>query len=247
MSGHSKWSTIKRKKGALDAKRGKIFTRCAHEITTAVREGGGPDPSSNSRLRLAMDKAKAVNMPNDNIDRAIKRATGELKGEEQQELLYEGYGPNGTAIMVDVLTDNKNRTVGEIRFVFSRNGGSMGANGCVAWMFDRKGLIVIEKSLIDEETLMDIALEAGADDISGDGDRWEVLSEINDFEQVRKALEEKVELELAELQYLPKTRQAIDPDSAKKTLRLLDALEDLDDVMTVSSNCEFSDADLEDE
>ena len=216
MSGHSKWSTIKRKKGALDAKRGKIFTRCAHEITTAVREGGGPDPSANSRLRLAIDKAKSVNMPNDNIDRAIKRATGELKGEEQQELLYEGYGPNGTAILVEVLSDNKNRTVGESRYAFSRAGGSLGESGCVAWMFDKKGLIVIEKSAIEEEALMELALESGAEDISGDDDRWEVLCGPKDFEGLKEALEKVAKPELAEIQFLPKSRQSIDAECGQK-------------------------------
>ena len=242
MAGHSKWSTIKRKKGVLDQKRGKIFTRCAHEISTAVREGGGPDTSANARLRLAIDKAKAVNMPNDNIDRAIKRATGELKGDEQHELTYEGYGPNGTAILLEVLTDNKNRTVSEVRHAFSKNGGSLGENGCVAWMLDKKGLITVKRESIGEEELMDLALENGADDISEEGDLWEIVCDVKNFHELKTALEVKLTLELAEIQYLPKSRQKIDADAAQKTMKLIEVLEDLDDVMSVSANCEFDEA-----
>lgn len=239
MSGHSKWSTIKRKKGVADQKRGKIFTRCAHEITIAVKEGGGSDPDANARLRLAMDKAKAVNMPNDNIDRAIKRATGELKGDEQVSLLYEGYGPNGTAVLVEVLTDNKNRTVSEVRHAFTKAGGSLGESGCVAWMFDQKGLITIKRDAIEEEALMDLALDAGAEDINDEGEVWEVTCAPKSLHELRTALEQKLSLEMAELQYLPKSRQKIDKESSQKTMKLLEVLDELDDVMSVSANCDF--------
>lgn len=238
MAGHSKWSKIKRKKGVTDQKRGKIFTRCIHEIQVAAREGGG-DPDGNPRLRLAIDQAKAVNMPNDNIDRAIKRATGEIKGEEQFELTYEGYGPSGTAVLVEVLTDNKNRTVGEIRHAFTRCGGSLGENGCVAWMFDKLGLLAVKKELITEEELMDVALEAGAEDISDEGDIWEITCPKDEFHKVRSALSEKVELEMAEVQYLPKSRNPVAASDAEKILRLIDMLDDLDDVLNVSANCEI--------
>ena len=241
MSGHSKWSTIKRKKGAADQKRGKIFTRLIHEITVSVREGGGGDPDANARLRLAIDKAKAANMPNDNIERAIKRATGEIKGEEQHELTYEGYGPNGTAILVEVLTDNKNRTVSEIRHAFSKAGGSLGENGCVAWMFDKKGLIALKKDSVDEDSLMNDALEAGAEDISDEGEMWEILCDPKDFHQLKTDLEQKYALELAEVQYLPKSRNEVSGDAALKIMRLVEVLEDLDDVLNVSANCELLD------
>jgi YebC/PmpR family DNA-binding regulatory protein len=242
MAGHSKWSKIKRAKGVADKKRGKIFTRCIHEITIAVREGGGGDPDFNPRLRLAIDKAKSQNMPNNNIDRAIKRATGEEKGEESFELTYEGYGPNGTAVIVEVLTNNKNRTVGEVRHAFSKAGGSMGESGCVAWMFDKKGLISLKKEAIAEEQLMDLALENGADDISDEEEVWEILCDPRDLHNLRTALESRVgELEMAEVQYLPKSRNKINAEEGEKILKLIDALEDLDDVLSVSANCEIED------
>lgn len=239
MSGHSKWSTIKRKKGAADAKRGKIFTRCIHEITTAVREGGGGDPSANSRLRLAIEKAKSVNMPNDNIDRAIKRATGEIKGEEQLELTYEGYGPGGSAVLVEVLTNNKNRVVSEIRHAFTKTGGALGESGCVAWMFDKKGLLAVKKELISEEALYELALDAGADDISSEEDVWEITTEPKNFHDVKAAVEEKVPLEMAEVQFLPKTRIELKGKEAEQAMRLMEMLDDLDDVLNVASNCDF--------
>ncbi|MCB0324994.1 MAG: YebC/PmpR family DNA-binding transcriptional regulator [Bdellovibrionales bacterium] len=241
MAGHSKWSKIKRKKGVADQKRGKIFTRCIHEIAVAAREGGG-DPDGNPRLRLAIDQAKAVNMPNDNIDRAIKRATGELKGDEAQELTYEGYGPGGTAVLVEVLTDNKNRTVGEIRHAFTKAGGTLGENGCVAWMFDKKGLFAVKKEAIAEEALMEAALEAGAEDIVDEGDVWELTCPTKEFHTLKVALQGLVSLEMAEIQYLPKTRNPVHGETAEKIIRLLEALEDLDDVLSVSANCEFEES-----
>ena len=240
MAGHSKWSKIKRQKGVADKKRGKIFTRCIHEITVAVREGKSGDISANPRLRLAVDKAKSLNMPSNNIERAIKRATGEDKTEEQYELIYEGYGPGGTAVMVEVLTDNKNRTVSEVRHAFSKAGGQLGENGCVAWMFDKKGLAIINKSEIAEEELMELALEAGAEDVSSEDDTWEVTSEPNDFNNLHQALEAKVKLEEAEIQYLPKNIITLEGKDAEKMIKLLELLEDLDDVLNVSANCDFA-------
>lgn len=245
MAGHSKWSKIKRKKGVNDQKKGKIFTRCGHEISVAVREGGGPDPSSNARLFLAVEKAKSMNMPNDNIERAIKRATGELKANEQVELLYEGYGPNGVAILVEALTDNKNRTASEVRYAFNKQGGSLGESGCVAWMFDRKGVITIKRECIEEEALMDIALDAGAEDISDEGDVWELTCEVKSLHALREALSAHIPVEEAELQYVAKTKQEIDAQVAEKVMKLLEALEELDDVMNVSANFDFDDAEGE--
>lgn len=240
MSGHSKWSTIKRKKGAADAKRGKMFTRCIHEITTAVREGGGGDPDANPRLRTAVDKAKAINMPNENIDRAIKRATGEIKGEERLELVYEGYGAGGAAVLVEVLTDNKNRTVSEIRHAFSRCGGTLGENGCVAWMFGKKGVVTIPKELIEEDALIEAALEAGASDISGDDETWEVTSDPSVLGELRCALEKLVKIESAEVTYIPTSTIQLSGKEAEQMIRLVEMLEDLDDVLNVVVNCELS-------
>ncbi len=240
MSGHSKWATIKRKKGATDAKRGKIFTRALHEVTTATREGGGGDPNGNPRLRFAIDRAKAVNVPNDTIDRAIKRATGELKeGDAQMELTYEGYGPGGTAVLLEVLTDNKNRTVGEIRSTFTRCGGTLGENGCVGWMFKKIGLLTIAADLISEDELMEIALEAGAEDVTAQGKLWEVVTEPTAFHNVRMAIEKKIKLESAELQYVPSTYVSLQGKDAEQMIRLLETLDELDDVLNVSSNVEL--------
>lgn len=244
MSGHSKWSTIKRKKGAADAKRGKIFTRCIHEITIAAREGGG-DAGANPRLRFAIDKAKSVNMPNENIERAIKRATGEIKGEEQFELTYEGYGPGGSAVLVEVVTDNKNRTASEVRYVFTKCAGSLGSNGCVSWMFEKKGLIVVEKSQISEDELMEMALDAGAEDVADGGDVWEVKSSPNDFHLVRSSLEAKLKLDSAELQMIPKNTVQLKGKEAEQMMRMLEMLEELDDVLNVASNCDFVDQESE--
>lgn len=243
MSGHSKWSTIKRKKGAADQKRGKIFTRIIHEITVAVKEGGGGDPAGNPRLRFAIDKAKANNMPNDTIDRAIRRATGEEKGEAQQELTYEGYGPGGVAVLVEVITDNKNRTVGEIRYAFSRSGGALGENGCVGWMFDKKGVVCIQKSLISEDSLMELALESGAEDVRGESDLWEVTCDPKVFNEVRNKLEAKVKLESGELQMVPKSQVQVAGKEAEQMIALLEALEDLDDVLNVWANCDITEED----
>jgi YebC/PmpR family DNA-binding regulatory protein len=239
MSGHSKWSTIKRKKGEADKKRGKIFTRIIHEITVAVREGGGPSVDSNPRLRFAVDKAKAANMPNENIDRAIKRASGEFKGEESYELTYEGYGPGGVAVIVDVVTDNKNRTVGEIRYAFSRSGGNLGENGCVAWMFEKKGLIVVPKGDISEDDIMTLALESGADDVSEETDCWEITCEPSMLAELKTGLETKVTCSSADVASLPKTRITISGKEAEQMMKLMEALEDLDDVIDVATNCDF--------
>lgn len=239
MSGHSKWSTIKRKKGAADAKRGKLFTKLIKEITIAAREGGG-DPNSNPRLRLAVDNAKAANMPADNIERAIKKATGELEGVTYHELTYEGYGPGGVAIMVEAATDNKNRTVAEVRHLFSKYGGSLGENGSVAYMFDRKGIITMPVQGKTEDEIMDIVLEAGAEDLQTEDDFFEVQTDLENFEPVRKALVAAgLNLENASLQWIAKNMIEVKGETAEKVLKLIDALEDSDDVQNVYSNADF--------
>jgi YebC/PmpR family DNA-binding regulatory protein len=242
MSGHSKWSTIKRKKGAADAKRGKIFTRVIHELTTAVREGGGGDPDGNPRLRFAIDKAKSVNMPNDTIDRAIKRATGEIKGEESFELTYEGYGPGGTAVLVEVVTNNKNRTVGEVRNIFSKCGGALGESGCVAWMFKKKGVIALEKSAGSEDQIMEAGLEAGADDVQESDGMWEITCDPNSFVAVKEAIEKKFKVDTAEVQMVPSSSVDVAGKEAEQMVRLMELLDDQDDVMNVFVNCNFPDA-----
>lgn len=239
MAGHNRWSQIKRKKGVTDAKRGKIWTRIVHEITVAVREGGGPDPEMNPRLRLAILKGKAANMPNDNIDRAIRRGSGEEKGEDVFETNYEGYGPGGVAVLIEVVTNNKNRTVGEIRSTFTKYGGNLGENGCVGWMFKKKGLIVVPLKEITEDALMEVALESGADDVANAGDVWEVTCDPTAFIAVKEAVEKKAPLELAEIQMLPSTRTALKGDQAEQMIKLLEILEELDDVINVYSNCDF--------
>jgi YebC/PmpR family DNA-binding regulatory protein len=239
MSGHSKWASIKRKKGVADQKRGKVFTRCIHEITVAVREGGGGDPNGNARLRFAIDRAKAVNMPNENIDRAVKRATGEIKGEEAQELLYEGYGPGGTAVLVEVLTTNKNRIVSEIRHAFTKCGGALGENGCVAWMFNKRGVIAIKKELISEEQLFEAAIEAGAEDVAGEDEMWEVTCDPKELHQLKIVLEKKAVIDSAEVQNLPKTTNSLHGKEAEQMMRLMEMLDDMDDVLSVSANCDF--------
>jgi YebC/PmpR family DNA-binding regulatory protein len=245
MSGHSKWSTIKRKKGATDAKRGKIFTKLIKEITVAARTGGG-DPDANPRLRTAIASAKADNMPKDNIDRAIKKGTGELEGVSYEEVFYEGYGPGGAAVLVESLTDNRNRTVADIRYIFSKSGGSLGEAGCVAWMFEKTGLFVFEKSDVDEEILMDIALDAGAEDIRDEEDTFEVISPMEYFEAVKKALDEKnLPYVLAELTMLPQSTVKLEDKHAEQMLRLIDGLEDSDDVQKVYSNFDIPENILE--
>ena len=241
MSGHSKWSTIKRKKAAEDAKRGKIFTKLAREITVAAREGGG-DPDVNFSLRLIIEKAKAANMPKENIERAIQRGTGELKGEALEELTYEGYGPGGIALLMQVLTDNKNRAVADIRRIFNRMGGSLGESGCVAWLFDPKGYILVEADEQDPEELALLAIDAGADDVRIDDRHVEIYTLPSDFRQVKEALEEQgLELAEAQLSMVPKTLLQLDTAETLRTMRLIEALEDLDDVRQVYSNLDITD------
>lgn len=236
MSGHSKWATTKRKKAAIDQKRGKAFTKIIKEITIAAREGGG-DPAGNPRLRLAVDNAKAVNMPADNIERAIKKATGELEGTTYHELMYEGYGPAGVAILVEVATDNKNRTVAEVRHLFSKGGGGMGETGSVAWMFNKKGVITLPKQGKSEDDMMEIILDAGAEDLQTEEDFFIVQSSIESFETVRKALIDKtLTIENASLQWIAKNFIAVAGEEAEKVAKLLEALEDSDDVQSVYSN-----------
>ena len=246
MSGHSKWSTIKRKKGAADAKRGKIFTRLIKEITVAARMGGG-DPEGNPRLRSAIGTAKAENMPKDNIERAIKKGTGELEGAVYEEITYEGYGPGGVAVMVECMTDNKNRTVADIRHSFSKSGGNLGESGCVAWMFDKKGSILIDKSAIDEEELMDKALEAGAEDVIEEENVFQVITAPDDFEAVRDALQtDGLEFVEAEVSLIPQNTVDITEEKpAKQLLRLLESLEEHDDVQSVSANFDIPDEIME--
>lgn len=239
MSGHSKWSTIKRKKGAADAKRGKLFTKLIKELTIAAREGGG-DPSGNPRLRLAVDNAKAANMPSDNIDRAIKKATGELEGTTISELTYEGYGPGGIAVLVEVATDNKNRTVAEVRHLFSKSGGNMGESGSVAWMFEKKGVISLPKQNKSEDEIMEIVLNAGAEDLQTEDEFFEIQTDVESFEPVRKALLDKnLELDNASLQWIAKNTVNIAGENAEKMMKLIEALEDCDDVQNVYSNADF--------
>jgi len=237
MSGHSKWSTIKRKKGAIDAKRGKIFTRLIKEITVAARSGGG-DPEGNPRLRSAIATAKAENMPKDNISRAIKKGTGEIAGEVYDEILYEGYGPGGVAVLVECLTDNRNRTVADVRHYFAKNNGNLGESGCVAYMFDKKGLILVDKTTIEEEKLMDAALEAGAEDVVEEESEFQILTAPEDFDEVRDALEaEGIDLLEASVSMIPQnTIEVTDEKIARALMKLMDSLEDHDDVQNVYAN-----------
>ncbi|HZD39115.1 MAG TPA: YebC/PmpR family DNA-binding transcriptional regulator [Terriglobales bacterium] len=236
MSGHSKWSTIKHKKAAKDAKKGRLFTRLIKEITVAARMGGG-DIGANPRLRTAVAAAKAASMPNDNIDRAIKKGTGELEGVSYEEVQYEGYGPGGAAILAQVLTDNKNRTVSEIRRLFSKHGGSLGESGCVAWMFDKKGLITVEKSQIEEERLLGIVLEAGAEDVHEEEEVFEVVTQPEDFDKVKEKLEaENVPLVSAEVAMISKSTVTVEQKNVEPLLKLTEELEDHDDVQSVSAN-----------
>jgi YebC/PmpR family DNA-binding regulatory protein len=236
MSGHSKWATIKHKKGALDAKRGKIFTRLIKEISIAAKNGGG-DPDSNPRLRTAIAAAKAENMPADNIKRAIQRGTGELPGAVYEEFTLEGYGPGGVAVMLDINTDNRNRTVSEIRHVFGKNGGNMAAAGAVAYMFHKKGDIVIPKSAASEDELMNIVLEAGADDLRDDGENWEVLTDPSAFEPVVEALKKAgITPASASVTMIPQTYVKLEGQQAATMIRLVEALEEHDDVQNVHSN-----------
>jgi YebC/PmpR family DNA-binding regulatory protein len=241
MSGHSHWATIKHKKGAIDAKRGKLWSKLSRAIIIAARSGGG-DPNMNLKLRYAIDKARAVSMPKDNIERAIKRGTGELEGIIEEEITYEGFGPGGIALMVDVVTDNRNRTNGEVRKIFERGGGNTGSPGCVAYLFDRKGLINVPAEGTDEDTLMAITLEAGAEDLKRVGDSFDIICDPAFFQEVRTALEEKnITLNHAEVTQLPKAQVDAGIEEARKILRLMDALDDHDDVQNVYSNLHLSD------
>jgi YebC/PmpR family DNA-binding regulatory protein len=244
MSGHSKWATIKHKKGALDAKRGKIFTRLIKEITMAAKQGG--DIEKNPRLRTAVAAAKAENMPADNIKRAIQRGTGELEGASYEEITFEGFGPGGVAILVEVTTDNRNRTVSEIRHAFGKNGGNMGAAGSVAHMFSKKGDIVIPKTAAKEDDLMNIVLEAGGEDLRDDGDNWEILTDPHAYEGVLEAVKKAgINPEVAEIGMIPQNYVKLEGQQASTMLRLLEALEDQDDVQHVYSNFDFDQAQLE--
>lgn len=242
MSGHSKWATIKHKKGALDAKRGKIFTRLIKEITIAAKLGGG-DIDGNPRLRGAVAAAKAENMPSDNIKRAIQRGTGELEGVSYEEITYEGYGPGGVAVIVEVLTDNKNRAVSEVRHAFSKNGGNLGAEGAVGWMFTTKGLITVPKSDTSEDKLTEIVLDAGAEDLSDQGENWEILSDPKDFEAVSNAIKTAgITPETAQVTKIASTYTKLEGSQANAMIRLLETLEDLDDVQNVYSNFDMDEA-----
>ncbi len=240
MSGHSKWANIQHRKGRQDEKRGKLFTKAAKEIIIAAKAGG--DPAGNSRLRAAIAAAKAVNLPKDKIEAAIRKGTGAEAGGDLAECFYEGYGPGGIAIMVEVATDNKNRTVAEVRHLFSKHGGSMGENGSVGWMFDRKGVIAIERASYDEEQMMEIALECGADDVIDDGEVWTIQTNLEDFTSVRDALEGKgVTMQSAQLAMVPQNLVAVDATVGEKVMRLMDALDDNDDVQNVYANADFPD------
>jgi len=241
MSGHSKWSSIKHKKAAKDAKRGKLFTKLIKEVTVAARMGGG-ELDSNPRLRTAVLTAKAASMPADNIDRAIKKGTGELESVTYEEVSYEGYGPGGAAMMVHVVTDNKNRTVSEIRRAFTKYGGNMGESGCVAWMFDKKALITVEKTQIEEERLMDVALDGGAEDVREEDGHFEIVAQPENLEKLRERLErEKIPLVTAQITMIPKNTVALDAKHAEQALRLAEELEDNDDVQTVSASFDIPD------
>ena len=242
MSGHSKWANIKHKKGAADARRGKIFTRLIKEITVAARMGGG-DPDGNPRLRSAIATARAENMPKDNIIRGIKKGTGELEGEVYDEILYEGYGPGGTAVLVECMTDNRNRTVAEIRHFFAKSNGNLGESGCVAYMFDKKGMIYVDKTTTSEEELMDLAIEAGADDVEEEDDQFQVVTAPEDFDDVREGLEKAgVTIAEASLTMVPQnTIEITEEKHAKALLKLLQSLEDNEDVQNVHANCDIDD------
>ena len=245
MSGHSKWATTKHKKAAIDSKRGKIFTKIIKEITVAARIGGG-DPEGNARLRTVIQKAKEANMPADNIKKAIQKGTGELPGVSYEEAVFEGYGPGGVAVIASIMTDNRNRTVPEIRHIFGKHGGNMGEAGCVSWMFDKKGYIVVEGGKVDEEKLMNIIVEAGAEDMRRDGDNFEVITTPGDLEAVKKMIEDGgIKVALSEVTMLPQNYVELDDKGVVQVLRLIEALEDNDDVQNVYSNIIVRDEVLE--
>jgi len=244
MSGHNKWSTIKHKKGAADAKRGKLFSKLIKEITIAARMGGG-DLEGNPRLRTAVNTARSANMPKENIERAIKRGTGEIAGVTYEETTYEGYGPGGVAVMLEVLTDNKNRTVSEVRHIFDKYNGSLGEGGCVAWMFDKKGILVVAAEALDEDDVMELALEAGAEDVKGEGEAFEMMTAPGDFEAVRSAVEAKGwKIELAEITMIPKDTVKLDGKKAQQMLKMMDALDDNEDMQKVYANFDISEEEM---
>jgi len=241
MSGHSKWSTIKHKKGAADVKRGKIFTKLIKEITVAARMGGG-DQESNPRLRRALNDAKAQNMPKDTFERAIKKGAGDLDGVSYEEILYEGYGPGGVAVLVECLTDNKNRSIADVRYIFGKAGGNVGTDGCVAWMFDKKGLISVSKEDSDEETLMEVALEAGAEDITDEGDVFEIITAPEDFDAVKEAVDTaEIKYDVAEITMLPQNMTAVEGKEAEQMIRFMEALDDCDDIQKFYTNADIPD------
>ena len=245
MSGHSKWHSIKHKKGAADAKRGKLFTRIIKELTVAARDGGG-DPDSNPRLRTVVADAKAANMPADNIKRAIRRGTGEEPGVNYEEVTYEGYGPGGVALMVEVLTDNKNRAVGEVRHLLTKHGGNLGSSNSVAWLFDKRGYVLVDREAVDEETLMTAALDAGADDLRDDGAHWEIISAPESFDAVAAAVRALgVEPASAQVAMLPQNSVVLEGKPAQQMMKLMGALEDLDDTRHVWSNFDVSEKEIE--
>jgi len=245
MSGHSKWHSIKHKKAAADSKRGRIFTRLIREMTAAARMGGG-DPDANPRLRLAIATAKAANMPAENIKRAVMRGTGELPGVSYEDVSYEGYGPGGVAIYIQVLTDNKNRTVAEVRHILSKNGGNLGESGCVSWMFDRKSYFVVERSSVDEDKLLEIALGSGAEDMRDDGSNFEIFAAPENFDAVRSALESaNVATEVAEISMQPQNYVKLEGKHAQTMIKLMEALEDHEDIQNVWANFDIDDAEFE--
>jgi YebC/PmpR family DNA-binding regulatory protein len=247
MSGHSKWHTIKHKKGAADAKRGRVFTKIIKEITVAARVGGG-DPNGNPRLRTVVAAAKAANMPKDNIDKAIKKGTGELPGVSYEEVSYEGYGPGGVAVLVQAVTDNRNRTLPEIRHLFSKYGGNLGESNCVAWMFEKKGYIVVAKSSVAEDALLELVLESGGDDVREDGTNWEVLSPPERMEQVREAIAGKgIGVSTAEVSMVPKNTVKVEGKKAQQVLNMMEGLEDHEDVQNVWANFDIDEAEMDEE
>jgi len=245
VSGHSKWATIKRKKGAADAKRGQLFSKLSRAILVAAKEGG-PDPESNATLATAIQKARDNSMPKENIERAIQRGAGSGEGESYESILYEGYAPGGVAVICTILTDNRNRTASDLRFIFTKNGGSLGTPGSVAWQFDRKGVVMVDRAGVDEDGLMEVALTGGAEDISEDGEQWQITTEPTDFMAVREALEEAgIGYVSADLTMVPKTTVQPSEKEARQILRLIDALEENDDVQDVYSNFDISEELLE--
>jgi len=244
MSGHSKWATIKHKKGQADARRGRLFTRLIKEITVAARIGGG-DPDGNPRLRAAIQAAKAENMPAENIKRAVQRGTGDLPGTVYEEGVFEGYGPGGVAMLVQIATDNRNRTISEVRHIFAKHGGNLGESGCVSWMFSKKGYIVVEKSKADEETLLSVVVDAGADDLRDDGSNWEIISAPENFQQVLDSLKAvNVEPGVAEVSMLPQSYVKLTGKQAEQMLRLMEELEEHEDVQHVYANFDIEEAEL---